>query len=43
MEKAVAKDFEAKPKIAFDAAGLVYEFDAPMSVVASPAGREMAP
>jgi two-component sensor histidine kinase len=35
LEKAVASDFDAQPKIRFAPEGLIYEIDAPLSVVAA--------
>jgi two-component sensor histidine kinase len=35
LEKAVAQDFDAQPKIRFAPEGLIYEIDAPLSVVAA--------
>ena len=40
LEQAVALDFNASPKINFAPEGLIYEIDAPLSVVAVSAGRE---
>lgn len=35
LEKAVAHDFDAQPKIRFAPEGLMYEIDAPLSVLAA--------
>jgi PAS domain S-box-containing protein len=35
LEKAAAQDFDAQPKISFAPEGLIYEIDAPLSVVAA--------
>jgi two-component sensor histidine kinase len=40
LEKAVASDFDAQPKIRFAPEGLIYEIDAPLLVVAAGSGGE---
>ncbi len=35
LEKAVASDFDARPRMTFAPEGLIYEIDAPLSVVAA--------
>jgi two-component sensor histidine kinase len=42
LEKAVASDFDAQPKIRFAPEGLIYEIDAPLSVVAAGNGGRTA-
>ena len=42
LEKAVARDFDAQPKIKFAPEGLIYEIDAPLSVVARGSGGKAA-
>jgi two-component sensor histidine kinase len=39
LERGVAQDFSAPPEIRFAPEGLIYEIDAPLSLIAVAAGR----